>query len=154
MIRLARADEAEALAAVQRDASLAALAHIFPPDQYPYPIDEVLARWRDALADPAAQVLVAEEDGTTSGVALSRPEWLDGLYVVPTRWGTGLARHLHDAALERVRAGGSERCHLWVLAHNARARRFYERLGWRENGTTRVVPFPPNPIDVGYSIDL
>ena len=154
MIRLARADEAEALAAVQRDASLAALAHIFPPAQYPYPIDEVLARWRDALADPAAHVLVAEEAGTAAGAALSRPEWLDGLYVVPARWGTGLARRLHDAALERVRAGGSGRCQLWVLEHNVRARRFYERLGWRENGTTRIVPFPPNPIDIGYSIDL
>ena len=41
-----------------------------------------------------------------------------------------------------------------VLEHNDRARRFYERLGWRENGETRVVPFPPNPIDVGYTIDL
>jgi RimJ/RimL family protein N-acetyltransferase len=41
-----------------------------------------------------------------------------------------------------------------VLEHNARARRFYERLGWRESGRTRVVPFPPNPLDVGYTIDL
>ena len=29
-----------------------------------------------------------------------------------------------------------------------------EVLGWRENGDTRVVPFPPNPIDVGYTIEL
>ena len=29
--------------------------------------------------------------------------------------------------------------------------RFYERRGWGENGTTRVVPYPPNPLDVGYS---
>jgi hypothetical protein len=32
VIREARADEASALAAIQRDASLAALAHIFPPE--------------------------------------------------------------------------------------------------------------------------
>jgi hypothetical protein len=41
-----------------------------------------------------------------------------------------------------------------VLEHNDRARRFYERLGWAENGTSRVVPFPPKPIDLGYSIVL
>jgi hypothetical protein len=29
-----------------------------------------------------------------------------------------------------------------------------EMLGWRENGGTQVVPFPPNPIDVGYTIEL
>jgi hypothetical protein len=41
-----------------------------------------------------------------------------------------------------------------VLEGNERARRFYKVLGWRENGDTRVVPFPPNPIDVGYTIEL
>jgi hypothetical protein len=41
-----------------------------------------------------------------------------------------------------------------VLEDNARARRFYERHGWQENGETRVVPFPPNPLDVGYLLDF
>jgi GNAT superfamily N-acetyltransferase len=154
LIREARPDEAEALAAIQRDASLAALAHIFPPERYPFPIDAVRERWRDALADPAMTVFVAEQDGEAVGVAACRPEWLDGLYVVPAGWGQGVARRLHDEALARLLEGGSARCHLWVLEHNDRARRFYERLGWRENGETRVVPFPPNPIDVGYTIDL
>ena len=53
-----------------------------------------------------------------------------------------------------MRASGASGAHLWVLEANARARRFYERRGWGENGTTRVVPYPPNPIDVGYSIEL
>ena len=142
------------LAAIQRDASLAALGHIFPPERYPYPIDDVRQRWREALIDPRATVLVDEEERTAAGVAMTRPEWLDGLYVLPTWWGSGVAQRLHDEALERVRAGGSNRCHLWVLEGNDRARRFYERLGWRQNDTTRVVPFPPHPVDVGYSIEL
>jgi RimJ/RimL family protein N-acetyltransferase len=78
-------------------------------------------------------------------------EWLEGLYVIPERWGTGLAGELHDRAVEVVRELGSERCHLWVLEDNARARRFYERRGWREDGRTRVVEFPPNPLDIGHS---
>ena len=41
-----------------------------------------------------------------------------------------------------------------MLEQNDGARRFYERLGWAENGDSRIVPFPPNPIDVGYSISL
>jgi len=154
VIRQARPDEAETLAAIQRDASLAALAHIFPPERYPYPIAEIRQRWRDALADPVMAVLVVEQDGVIVGVAACRAEWLDGLYVVPALWGHGVGRELHDEVVDRLRAGGSARCHLWVLEHNDRARRFYERLGWRENGDTRVVPFPPNPIDVGYSIEL
>jgi GNAT superfamily N-acetyltransferase len=153
-IREARPDEAEALAAIQREASVAALAHIFPPERFPFPIDEVRERWRDAVADPELAVLVAERGGALVGVAGCRAEWLDGLYVLPASWGEGVGRELHDDVLERLRAAGSARCHLWVLEHNDRARRFYERLGWRQNGDTRVVPFPPNPTDLGYSIEL
>jgi GNAT superfamily N-acetyltransferase len=153
-IRPAHTGDAEALAEIQRAASLAALAHIFPPERYPFPTDDVRERWREAVADPGARVVVAEESGALVGLAGVHADWLDGLYVVPDRWGMGVARSLHDHALSLVEGLGSSMCRLWVLEHNARARRFYERLGWYENGDTRVVPFPPNPIDVGYSIDL
>jgi GNAT superfamily N-acetyltransferase len=153
-LREARTTEASVLAGVQEIASVAALAHVFPPERYPYPREAIAERWASALADPAAHVVVAEVEGRTVGVACARAEWLDGLYVVPERWGTGVAEMLHDRALELVRGLGSACCHLWVLEENARARRFYERRGWRENGRTRVVPFPPNPLDVGYTLDF
>ncbi len=154
LIREARAGEAETLAAIQRDASVGALAHIFSPELYPFPLEAVRARWAEAVEDPSLTVLVAEVDGAPAALAGCRAEWLDGLYVRPEHWGRGLGRKLHDEVLDRLRASGSPRCQLWVLEGNNRARRFYERLGWRENGDTRVVPFPPNPIDVGYTIDL
>lgn len=154
MIREARPDEAPVLAAIQRDASLAALAHVFPPELYAYPIDDVTRRWEESLADEAVTVLVAQEDGAPTGVAGCRSEWLDGLYVLPEWWCRGVGRALHDEVLDRLRTEACERCHLWVLEDNDRARQFYERLGWAENGTSRVVPFPPNPIDVGYTIAL
>jgi GNAT superfamily N-acetyltransferase len=153
-IREARPDEARALAAVQERASLAALSHIFPPELYEYPRAAVNARWAQAAADPARRVLIALEGDEPVGAACVQAGWLDGLYVVPSNWGTGLAVAVHDRALEVVRAFGSAGCRLWVLEDNARARRFYERRGWWENGETRVVPFPPNPLDVGYSLDF
>jgi GNAT superfamily N-acetyltransferase len=154
LIREARPDEADVLAAIQRDASLAANAHIFPPELYPFPTDEITKRWKGFLEDPAVTVLVDEEGGAAVGVAASRPEWLDGLYVLHEWWSRGIGRRLHDEVLGRQRASGERRCHLWVLEENERARRFYERLGWRQDERTRVVPFPPHPTDVGYSIDL
>jgi len=154
LIRSARPEETEALAAVQRDASVAALAHIFPPELYPFPLDAVRERWQESVADPGLEVLVADEGGAPVGVAGSRAEWLDGLYVLPQWWSRGVGKRLHDEVLERQRGFGSTQCHLWVLEHNDRARRFYERLGWRENGDSRVVPFPPHPIDLGYSVTL
>jgi GNAT superfamily N-acetyltransferase len=153
VIREARRDEAETLAAIQRDASLAANARIFPPELYPFPMGEIIERWESFLDDASVSVLVCEEDGAAVGVAGSRAGWLDGLYVLPEWWSRGVGRALHDEVLERQRSAAAKRCHLWVLERNDRARRFYERLGWHENGDTRVVPFPPNPIDVGYSIE-
>jgi putative acetyltransferase len=153
-IREARLDEGPALAAVQERASVAALGHIFPPELYPYPRDAVHVRWVVALAERDTRTLIAVSDEEPVGAALVSREWLEGLYVIPDRWGTGLAGELHNRALDVVRELGSERCHLWVLEDNARARRFYERRGWRENGTTRVVEFPPNPLDIGYTLDF
>jgi GNAT superfamily N-acetyltransferase len=152
-IRLARADEAELLFAIQKGASLAGLGHIFPADRFPYPDDAVRERWREVVATPDHEAFVAETDGEAVGVAAIE-RWLNGLYVLPERWGSKVAPALHEAALDAIRAAGKAGAHLWVLEANARARRFYERRGWRENGTTRVVPYPPNPLDLGYSLEL
>jgi len=141
------------LAAVQEGASVAALAHIFPPNEYPYPREAVHDRWVGALSQPELRALIAIDERPV-GAACVRVGWLDGLYVVPECWGTGLADELHDRALELVRGLGSASCKLWVLEDNARARRFYERRGWRENGESRVVEFPPNPLDIGYTLDF
>jgi GNAT superfamily N-acetyltransferase len=153
-IRDARPDEATLLVDLQERSSVEAFAHVFPPERYPFPRAAVSTRWAEALEDPAASIVVAEVDGEVVGVALVRPEWLEGLYVAPDWRGKGVADRLHDRALETLRGWGSERCHLWVLEENPRARRFYERRGWRENGRRRVVPFPPNPLDVGYTLDF
>ena len=153
-IRLARADEAEVLFEIQKAASLAGLGHIFPPDRFPYPNDAVRELWREVVARLNHQAYVAVTDGKAVGVAAIEGDWLNGFYVRPEQWGSDVAPALHDAVVDAIRTAGCARAHLWVLEANARARRFYERLGWSENGTTRVVPYPPNPIDVGYSLAL
>ena len=153
-LRDAQPSEATLLAELQEHASVAAFAHIFPPERYPFPRAAVHERWVQALEDPAASVRVVERAEEPVGVVLVRSDWLEGLYVVPEWWGTGVADELHEAGLEIARGLGSAQIHLWVLEENARARRFYERRAWQENGRTRVVPFPPNPLDVGYTLDF
>jgi GNAT superfamily N-acetyltransferase len=149
-IRVASPSEHELLADIQERASVAALAHIFDPHAYPFPRQEVRTRW--ATFDGRA--LIAEVDGRAVGfVGVSAP-WLDGLYVIPDTWGTGVASRLHDRALAMLQAEGCAEALLWVLEHNGRARRFYERHGWLPDGATRVVPYPPHPIDVRYSVAL
>jgi GNAT superfamily N-acetyltransferase len=137
----------ELLAAIQEEASLAGLGHVYPPERYPFPREAVLERWR-----ASSDLLFVDADGR--GFAAVKGDWLDGLYVRPEAWGSGVASELHDRAVEAIRAAGHERARLWVLEENRRARRFYERHGWYADGTSRVVEFPPNPLDLGYALDL
>lgn len=154
MIRRARPDEAETLLRIQREAAVGAFAHIFPPEQYPFPDDGVRQQWQEALADPAVEIYVAEAGGEPIGSVAVGHGFLRNLYVLPEHQGAGLGTTLHDLGLERLRALGHAEAKLWTLDGNDAGRRFYERRGWSLNGETREVPFPPYPIDVGYSRPL
>ena len=154
-IRAARPDEAETLLAIQRDACVVAFAHIFPPDAYPFPDDEVRGNWRDLLANPqGSEVYVAEADGVPVAAVSLGAGFLSTLYVVPAHQGTGVGTALHDLALDRLRAHGNDSARLWTLEENWDARRYYEKRGWTLTDERRVVPFPPGPIDVQYAKGL
>jgi GNAT superfamily N-acetyltransferase len=153
-IREARLDDAETLLAIQREASVAGFANVFPPEQYPYPTDEVRGLWHETLADPDVDAYVAEIDGHPVGTVTVNAEFLRQLYVLPAHWGSGVGTALLERGLTRMRERGAARAKLWTLEGNERGRRFYERRGWTLTDETRVVPYPPNPIDVQYAIDL
>ncbi len=97
------------------------------------------------LAGPFTQV--AADGGTVCGhvtTGLSRDADLAGageiwaLYVDPLRWGQGVGRRLLTAGCAQLARQGCGKAGLWVLSGNVRARRFYERAGWRFNGTERT----------------
>jgi len=68
-------------------------------------------------------------------------------------WGSGLAASLHDA-LVATYPGEFEQLWLRVFAENARARRFYEKLGWRPTGHESRSSYPPHPLLVECTFDL
>jgi hypothetical protein len=47
-----------------------------------------------------------------------------------------------------------ERIRLRVFLANGRARRFYEKLGWRPTGQESKTAFPPYPTLLEYGLDL
>ena len=153
-LRPARADEADTLLAIQREAAVDAFAHVFPPERYPFPDDEIREVWTDALSDPDVEVHVAECGGVPVGAVSVGKGYLGTLYVLPAHQGRGVGSALHDLALERLRAQGFRQAKLWTLRENASGRRFYEQRGWALTEETRVVPYPPNPVDVQYAKPL
>ena len=57
------------------------------------------------------------------------------IYLLPEYWGKGCGKLLFSAVVEQLEAMGYQDLFLWVLEGNQRARAFYERMGFRPNGT-------------------
>ena len=69
-----------------------------------------------------------------------------GIGVLRSHWGQGLGQILMADLEERARKDSLERLEFTVLSHNRRARDFYKRLGYTEEGCRRrSVRFGPQP---------
>jgi GNAT superfamily N-acetyltransferase len=110
---------------------------------------------QESLADQAVHCLLAERDGEVIGQitllpAARAPHPVDdprlahvsNLFVRRDHWGGGLARELHAAAVDVARDGGFTELRLFVAAGQGRARRFYEREGWRPAAEPFDDPIP------------
>jgi GNAT superfamily N-acetyltransferase len=103
------------------------------------PYAEHVATVRGWLSHPGAWALLAFVVGEPAGHASMVPgSWdeprsaiLWGLFVSPAWWGSGLADSLHEAFVEQARGARYPYAWLTTPAGHARARRFYERRGWR-----------------------
>jgi GNAT superfamily N-acetyltransferase len=67
----------------------------------------------------------------------SRVAELVAIYVDPSRWGQGLGSALMESSLEQATRSEYEEIVLWTFERNERARSFYDRLGWDEDGERR-----------------
>ena len=63
---------------------------------------------------------------------------LYAIYVASAQWGRGVGPELIEGAQGALRDAGFDEAVLWVLVGNDRACRFYERHGWRADGTEVV----------------
>ncbi len=151
MFRKATADDLTALRDLERAANLAALGHVFAPERFPFPDDDVLARWSLVLADPDCTVLVAEDQTGLVALAAYDDSTLRHLAVRPDHWGDGLATAAIETALHGLDQRGCTIASLWCLEENHRARRLYEYLGWAATDDRREAPWPPHPTELRYT---
>jgi RimJ/RimL family protein N-acetyltransferase len=85
--------------------------------------------------------LVGERDGEPLGFCnVARLDedaqaTIGALYVEPEHLRTGLGGSLLQAALDRLYGAGTDDVVLWVLEANDSARAFYERFGFRDDGS-------------------
>jgi GNAT superfamily N-acetyltransferase len=159
-LRRATPADAEALAAVYVETSSRSERGIIPDAVLDgRTAADYVASWRRRIGAPEPHATwVAERGDRVVGLCHAEPSLdedagpetghLDMLYVVPAEAGQGIGARLLGAAVAHLRAVGFTEATLWVLADNARARRFYEREGWLPTGVTKQIP------EDGFVIDL
>ena len=105
-------------------------------------------RWVTALNENRYDAFILVDNGQyigTSSICPARDADMAGwgevisLYLLPEYFGKGCAAVLFNHALNVLRETGFQCIYLWALAENARARRFYEKQGFRWNGDTTAV---------------
>jgi ribosomal protein S18 acetylase RimI-like enzyme len=119
-------------------ADAAAIARVYLASfgaTYDFPLahsdDEVRAWVRDVLL-PGLETWVATAAGEVLGFIALGAETIEQLYVAPEATGKGIGSRLVAIAQARRPDGLS----LWTFQVNQRARRFYERHGFRPAETT------------------
>ncbi|MBO2452516.1 N-acetyltransferase [Actinomadura barringtoniae] len=116
--------------------------------------DELVAvRGPESFATRAPQrvddTVVATVDDQVAGFIMVVGDEVEQVYVSSDHRGSGVASTLLTEAERLVRANGHAQAWLAVVAGNARARRFYERQGWTDEGPFHYPAVGPNgPIDV------
>lgn len=155
-------------AAVPADAPALARVHVASwrttyqgiiPDSYLDAMDvyDYTRRWSRALAGPtrASTVNVVEAAGQVVGFAScgrhrdgeqSYEGELYAIYLLEEFQGRGHGRTLVEASATALAAEGMNSMVVWVLRDNARARRFYERLGG--------VYLRQRPLDFAFEISV
>jgi RimJ/RimL family protein N-acetyltransferase len=141
-VRRASPQDARGIAEVHVRTWQAAYRHAFPAEVLDrLSVEERETRWRGGL-DEGATVWIAVDGERVVGFAAAGPSdteedvaELFSMYVLPEQWGSGAARELMAAVVAWFLEQQYTTAMLWVLADNPRARRFYEREGWRFDGT-------------------
>jgi ribosomal protein S18 acetylase RimI-like enzyme len=154
-LRTGNGPDLKAVGEVHLRSRAAAYAHILAPETLAAGRPEALGEWwteRWRWEQETHRLTVADRDGEIVGFTYVGPSPSEGavelyaIHVLPELVGSGLGRTLMVNALEQLTGLGGERAVLWVLEENDRARRFYEKGGWKPDGATRVEAVNGEPV--------
>jgi ribosomal protein S18 acetylase RimI-like enzyme len=92
------------------------------------------ASFRTRASELISDATVAIVDGAVAGFVMVVDDEVEQVFVAAAHRGTGVANALVSEAERQVKASGHRKAWLAVVAGNTRARAFYERAGWVDEG--------------------
>ena len=96
--------------------------------------------WADKLRNSTSDAYILIENGKyigTSSVCAARDEEMSGwgeiisIYLLPEYFGKGYGKPLFDNSVDALLDMGYNKIYVWVLEQNTRARKFYEKNGYK-----------------------
>jgi len=61
------------------------------------------------------------------------------VYLTPEFWGTGMAKELMEWGINEILKENFSNIELWVLEENTRAKKFYEKIGFKHDNTVQII---------------
>ena len=166
-VRKATLEDASSYAACHITCWQEAYADIVPADfssRMAAKKEEYVAYYRECLAEPGDCEYLCVLDGPRmAGFVIinrsavteypgAREIW--AIYLREAYWGRGHGQGLLDFAVTQLRPLGAQTVFLWVFERNHRARRFYEKNGFRFDGIVREADYGGSVHQLRYTLAL
>ena len=144
--RNARSGDAEALAELGRGSFVETFGHLYSAeDLAAFLANHSVESWEQELADPAFAVRIGEADGEAMAYAKIGPPKLPfeprgkavelrQFYILSDWHGSGAAGEMMKWVIDEARRRGGDDLYLSVFVDNPRARAFYAKYGFVEEG--------------------
>ena len=100
--------------------------------------DNCAAMMESIYREGKMHFLIGENSGMLVWKKVQDSVEIVAIHSLPESWGTGLGYAMLEEALNQI---GNQPVFLWAFKENKRARRFYEKHGFRWDGTERVSEF-------------
>lgn len=130
-LRSARPEDAETIAEIWRLGWRDGHLGLVPDELVEVRTDESFSK---RASERIGDTTVATVHGAVAGFVMVVGDEVEQVYVSASHRGTGVAGALIAEAERQVSANGHGKAWLAVVAGNARARAFYERSGWADEG--------------------
>ncbi len=117
--------------------------------------------FQEAIKTRPEEYYLFQVDSAPAGIALlhkshekTAPNDAGEIYAIyfhPDFWGTPATGLGLQFCINRLQELGYKQIHIWVLAENKRARRFYEKYGFVFDGKTQEIEIGKTLLEVRYS---
>ncbi len=149
-IRFANLNDADILGRILSESSIAGFKELIPCDTLNdiFSIERRTNRFNCELNKGSPKTALIFEKNEPAGFISFGAcrygnhdnSWIEiwRVYLIPKYWGSGAAKELMEWAINEILKENFLNIELWVLENNIRAKKFYEKMGFKHDNTFQI----------------